>query len=1026
MFNDDYDDDYGFEQKKRPAEVSLTPPKFYSVVEVMKSVDKDLQDNLDSFVETAGPVLDAIDNDVQSIAQANNDMLQELRISTRKSPFSTNQEQDFSNYKHSLSNHNFIRVAYDSVKSIQTGYHTLLSIASDLRPKELVLSNEKLVVGDGKVETIQKMMFEMQLNTSSVRSFISAIEKLDHLELSISQIASNNYKILESYYHKLQHRHSVEGVEIFRDAIATDVAISIYENVDHHGEIEGGRKADEVSAYTMRKAELIAKALKNGLLASFITSPPAFFDFIKDNLRALWKNTENLKKLFQSQIDKIKSVLGTKSSHYSKSSKYLFEDTLTILGDLDPRNVVYKEKTVILSSEERYNLKFRNETVAEIVRLLNDNGASVKDIVDYILERKAQLRSFFQDENSFFVCKIGSGNPFQGEAPGGLEVIPSQRPQGKLDDIVGSGFDEVKEFIKTIEHAAKWHDLFQATSPSKTADKSNILLVGPMGCLSGETYIQYEVWSLDGQRVNHKGGSISRLFERFNGLPQSTNGPKWRRDVEFFAPSMTDDGSIIQNKINGVINSGQKECFRIVTEHDNVIEATADHEFFVGDKYTQLSELKVGDIIYCHNNVRKNVDRLCNRNNERKYVYVKHHPIAGTKNVNGKYEYKRLATARAVWEANLNNLSFQQYISLLNSGEIVGLQFLPRTTHVHHKDENFLNDSLENLEAVDGLIHNREHGLEDHDQLNFVAIEDKILSIESVGIKTTYDVQMSAPFHNIVADGIVVHNCGKTEIMRSVANDKKSIGIFAQGSDFMTCWKGESQKNPKRLFEAGMKIQRDSGKHVHFLIDEIDSVLNDDKEYGSDNLSLEFQILMDGVVHYPNLSIWGATNNPERIPMPMIRRFSKVLIVGELDLKDRVHLLKHFVGFLPTDEFNDTAWEDMAKKLDGATGDVVRKVADHLWRTKMSWFVSSHEKEAAKLVSELNHGEKFQIGEFNDKARYEFKAKLGTHFSVKPVDLEKSIKTHLNNIAIRNEIATAKDTYRRAKEFLNAINSDAI
>lgn len=750
MFNDDdYDDDYGFERKKRPVDVSLTPPKFYSIVEVMKTVDKDLIENLDSFVETAGPVLEAIDTDVQSIAQANNDMLQELRISTKKSPFSANQEHDFSNYKHSMSNHNFIRVAYDSVKSIQTGYHTLLAIASDLRPRELVLSNEKLMVGDGKVETIQKMMFEMQLNTSSVRSFISAIERLDNLELSISQIASNNYKILESYYHKLQHRHSVEGVEIFRDAIATDVAISIYENVDHHGEIEDGRKADEVSAYTMRKAELIAKALKNGLLANFITSPPAFFDFIKDNLRALWKNTENLKKLFQSQIDKIKSVLGTKSSYLNKSSKYLFEDTLTILGDLDPRNVVYKEKTVILSSEERYNLKFRNETVAEIVKLLNDKGASVKDIVDYILERKAHLKSFFQDENSFFVCKIGSGNPFLGEAPGGLQVVPSQRPQGKLDDIVGSGFDEVKEFIKTIEHSAKWHDLFQATSPSKTADKSNILLVGPMGC-------------------------------------------------------------------------------------------------------------------------------------------------------------------------------------------------------------------------------------------------------------------------------------GKTEIMRSVANDKKSIGIFAQGSDFMTCWKGEAQKNPKRLFEAGMKIQRESRKHVHFLIDEIDSVLNDDKEYGSENLSLEFQILMDGVVHYPNLSIWGATNNPERIPMPMIRRFSKVLIVGELDLKDRVHLLKHFVGFLPTDEFNDAAWEDMAKKLEGATGDVVRKVADHLWRTKMSWFVSSHEKEADKLVSELNHGEKFQIGEFNDKARYEFKAKLGKHFAVKPADLEKSIKTHLNNIAIRNEIETAKDTYKRAKQFLNDMNSQAL
>lgn len=64
--------------------------------------------------------------------------------------------------------------------------------------------------------------------------------------------------------------------------------------------------------------------------------------------------------------------------------------------------------------------------------------------------------------------------------------------------------------------------------------------------------------------------------------------------------------------------------------------------------------------------------------------------------------------------------------------------------------------------------------------------------------------------------------------------------------------------------------------------------------YNDINLTLEFQILMDGIVDYPGISLWGATNNPEKIPMPMIRRFNLVEIVGELQSEDRIKLLQMF------------------------------------------------------------------------------------------------------------------------------------
>ena len=39
---------------------------------------------------------------------------------------------------------------------------------------------------------------------------------------------------------------------------------------------------------------------------------------------------------------------------------------------------------------------------------------------------------------------------------------------------------------------------------------------------------------------------------------------------------------------------------------------------------------------------------------------------------------------------------------------------------------------------------------------------EKIVSIEKIGIEDVYDIQMESPNHNFIANGIVVHNCGKT------------------------------------------------------------------------------------------------------------------------------------------------------------------------------------------------------------------------------------------------------------------------
>lgn len=588
------------------------------------------------------------------------------------------------------------------------------------------------------------------MNRAALNRFTQGVLNAEKIKTAVISVGRRVVDFLDEYYAALLRRHTVDGIKIHRDPVTTDIAISIYENVDSSGEITDGKKPDEVSAYSVRKATIVADAIKKGLVGEFIRTPTRLLEFIKTNLLILWATAEQLATFATPTADKIRSLLDVDAKKPRLLDDSEFQRALLFLEDLNPQGITYKDKTGLLTSEERFEVEFRNETIAQVAHRLHDPSCSTQALIEHILRRKHELHVYYQDVNSFYVCKIGNGNPFTGEAPGQLTVIPGIKPIVDINDVVGSGFNHVKTFIEQVRKSAKWHNLFLATSPSKSADKANALLIGPMGC-------------------------------------------------------------------------------------------------------------------------------------------------------------------------------------------------------------------------------------------------------------------------------------GKSEVLRAVGGDKKSVGIYAQPSDFLTCWKGEAEKNPKRLFEEALRIQKASKKQVFILIDEVDTILNDDHArggFGATNLTTEFQQLMDGILQYPHIAVWAATNHPERIPMPMIRRFSKVAIVGELDQAARIKLLKHFVGFLPiAEDFSDQTWSDAAEKLEGAVGDTIRKVADYVWREKMTWLVDNHPGHAEKLLAFLDEKEQFQLSSFNGVRRAVLHGKIREHMSVQPKDVLESVDLHLNNIAIRAEIETAKETYERSKMFLAGINS---
>jgi len=320
-----------------------------------------------------------------------------------------------------------------------------------------------------------------------------------------------------------------------------------------------------------------------------------------------------------------------------------------------------------------------------------------------------------------------------------------------------------------------------------------IEIYGPESCLDKDTFVQYEIKTKEGVRQNHKGGTIQKLYDRFHGVKRKGSGSYQRKetiDSVFYVPSINDKKCVFSNLIADVVNSGEKECFRVITTNGHEIVCTEDHKFYCGgSNWISLKELVPGLLVYVHENVPKK-----GRKDRVQYaeVFVRFHPnehrkIVTANNRSGEkvYSYDRCRVKRCqlVVEADHNGLGYEEYICLLNSSgpkRLSTLWTLPKGTCVHHIDEDQRNDVLENLSVMDGAEHNRLHAMKNHNDLRFVVVQDQIQSIDLVGIRQTYDIKCFAPYNNYVANKFVVHNSGKTTMaLHAVAEAQKAGGVAA-------------------------------------------------------------------------------------------------------------------------------------------------------------------------------------------------------------------------------------------------------
>lgn len=139
---------------------------------------------------------------------------------------------------------------------------------------------------------------------------------------------------------------------------------------------------------------------------------------------------------------------------------------------------------------------------------------------------------------------------------------------------------------------------------------------------------------------------------------------------------------------------------------------------------------------------------------------------------------------------------------------------------------------------------------------------------------------------------------GKTMIAKAIANEVQAKYYVIKGSDIVSKWVGESEKNINALFE----VARQDDLAIIF-IDEMDSLIGTrGLDTHNDKRVNEFLQQIDGFASKSsNLLLLGATNRPWDIDLAAMRsgRFSEKIYVPLPDKKGRKYLFEKFIKDLP-------------------------------------------------------------------------------------------------------------------------------
>jgi len=168
--------------------------------------------------------------------------------------------------------------------------------------------------------------------------------------------------------------------------------------------------------------------------------------------------------------------------------------------------------------------------------------------------------------------------------------------------------------------------------------------------------------------------------------------------------------------------------------------------------------------------------------------------------------------------------------------------------------------------------------------------------------------------------------CGKTLMMKALANELRVEMITIKCSDIMSKWYGESENKVAELF----RVAKERRPCIIFF-DDLEAMAKHRDMYAGDDVTPRLLSIMlaelDGMDHSSGIILVGTTNKPELIDPALLRpgRFDKIIYVPPPDQAERVAILNVHMAKRPRAQ--DLDFKVIAAKCERFSGADIANLA---------------------------------------------------------------------------------------------------